>query len=98
MHSQGLVPGLQPTLDETRRLLRDFEGLSTDMAAAGVDVVALAGKLRSLQGAVDAASDLGPKTAVGAGMLAEVGAAVGGEERRVALCRVLLQNNDRCAC
>lgn len=89
--------GLQPTLEETRRLLRDFEGLSVDMAAAGVDVEALAGKLRSLQGSLDACSDEGARTSVAAGVLAEVGAAAGGEERRVALCRVLLQKNDRYA-
>ena len=87
---------LQPTLDETRRLLRDFEGLSDDMAAAGVDIAAVAGKLRSLQGSLDACGDVGSHVFVGAGALGEVGGATGGEERRVALCRALLQTSDRC--
>jgi sulfate-transporting ATPase len=92
----------QPALAETRALLKDFEQVSQDMAAPGADIDKLMNKMERLQTALDACNgwELERKLTRAMESLrcppgnAKVDVLSGGERRRVALCRLLLEEND----
>ncbi|GAQ85327.1 hypothetical protein KFL_002290170 [Klebsormidium nitens] len=99
---ETVMENIEPALADTRALLKDFEQVSSDMAAAGADIEKLMTKMERLQTAIDATNgwELERKLTRALESLrcppgdAKVDVLSGGERRRVALCRLLLEEND----
>lgn len=97
-----VMENIEPALAETRKLLADFEKVSTDMANPDADMDKLMVKMEQLQNALDACNgwELERQLERALNALrcppgdALISNLSGGELRRVALCRLLLQTPD----
>ncbi|KAG0561837.1 hypothetical protein KC19_9G096300 [Ceratodon purpureus] len=97
-----VMENIEPALAETRKLLSDFEKVSADMANPDADMDKLMNRMEQLQNALDATNGWELERQLeralnalrcppGDALVANLS---GGEARRVALCRLLLQTPD----
>eukprot|EP00899_Mesostigma_viride_P013220 jgi/Mesvir1/2189/Mv16694-RA.1 len=99
---ETVMANIEPAIAATRQLLSDFDKISMQMAEPDADFDALSGKMERLQAEIDRknAWELDRMLDLAMDSLrcppgdAKVDVLSGGERRRVALCRLLLEQPD----
>lgn len=102
LEAETVIENLEPALAHTKAMLTEFEEVSAKMADPDEDMDALLARMDTLQCRIDACNGWELDSTVNQAMEAlrcpprdaKVATLSGGEQRRVAICRLLLSNPD----